>query len=106
MAPGLPSDGLPSAAPMFQARRPASVAGYDPDRGVASSRVVIVLSWPAVDDRLMRRNPCRVEGGGREESPERETLSLPAVFEIAGAIRSGTGCWYCWLRSRACAGVS
>lgn len=40
----------------------------------------------AVDDRLVRRNPCRVEGGGREESPEREALSLPMVFEVARAL--------------------
>lgn len=37
-------------------------------------------------DRLVRRNPCRIEGGGQEESPERVTLSLPVVFQIASAV--------------------
>ena len=49
-------------------------------------RLLHAIFTTAVDDRLVRRNPCRVEGGGREESPERETLSLPVVFEIADAI--------------------
>jgi len=40
----------------------------------------------AAGDRLVRRNPCRIQGGGQEESPERVTLSLPVVFQIAGAI--------------------
>jgi len=49
-------------------------------------RLLHAIFTTAADDRLVRRNPCRVEGGGREESPERETLSLPAVFRIAGVI--------------------
>jgi hypothetical protein len=50
-------------------------------------RLLHAIFTTAVDDRLVRRNPCRVEGGGREESPERETLSLPEVFAIADAAR-------------------
>jgi integrase len=49
-------------------------------------RLLHAVFTTAADDRLVRRNPCRIEGGGREESPERETLSLPAVFQIAGVI--------------------
>ena len=37
-------------------------------------------------DRLVRRNPCRIEGAGVEESPERDIASLPVVFVIADAL--------------------
>jgi DDE family transposase len=43
-----------------------------------------LAGWPA--SMRVRRNPCRIEGGGQEESPERETVPLPVVFEIAGDI--------------------
>jgi hypothetical protein len=49
-------------------------------------RLLHAIFTTAADDRLVRRNPCRIEGGGQELSPERETLSLPEVFGIAGAI--------------------
>jgi integrase len=39
-----------------------------------------------VDDQMVRRNPCRIEGAGKEESPEREIVSLPVVFAIADAL--------------------
>jgi pimeloyl-ACP methyl ester carboxylesterase len=40
----------------------------------------------AVDDQMVRRNPCRIEGAGKEDSPEREVVSLPVVFAIADAL--------------------
>jgi integrase len=40
----------------------------------------------AEDDRLVRRNPCRIDGAGIEESPEREIASLPVVFAVADAL--------------------
>jgi integrase len=40
----------------------------------------------AADDQLIRRNPCRIEGAGKEESAEREVVSLPVVFAIADAV--------------------
>jgi hypothetical protein len=35
---------------------------------------------------FMSPRRCRIEAGGKEESPERQTISLPVVFEIAAAI--------------------
>jgi len=32
------------------------------------------------------RNPCRIEGAGKEESAERDIVSLPVVFAIADAV--------------------
>src|SRR5262249_62409590 len=49
-------------------------------------RLLHAIFTTAVDDRRVRRNPCRIEAGGKEESPERQTISLPVVFEIASAI--------------------
>ena len=40
----------------------------------------------AVDDQIVRRNPCRIEGAGREDSPERQVVSLPVVLAIAEAL--------------------
>lgn len=40
----------------------------------------------AVDDRLVRRNPCRIEGAGKEDSPERAVISVPEAFALANAL--------------------
>jgi integrase len=40
----------------------------------------------AVDDEILRRNPCRIRGGGQAETPERPTASLAEVFAIATSI--------------------
>jgi integrase len=40
----------------------------------------------AVDDGLIRRNPCRIKGAGQEKSPERPTLTIPQVYALADAI--------------------
>ena len=33
--------------------------------------------------RIIARNPCHIDGAGKEESDEREIVPLPVVFEIA-----------------------
>jgi integrase len=40
----------------------------------------------AVDDGLIRRNPCRLKGAGQERSPERPVLTLRQAFALAEAI--------------------
>jgi integrase len=40
----------------------------------------------AVDDGLIRRNPCRIKGAGQEKSPERPVLTIRQVFDLADAI--------------------
>jgi integrase len=40
----------------------------------------------AVDDGLIRRNPCRIKGAGQEKSPERPVLAIRQVFDLADAI--------------------
>jgi integrase len=34
----------------------------------------------------IRRNPCRIKGGGTETSPERIVLTVPQVFALSEAI--------------------
>ncbi len=49
-------------------------------------RLLHAILTTAADDQLIRRNPCRIEIAGKEESPERPIVPLPVVFAIAQAI--------------------
>ncbi|MEU8193507.1 site-specific integrase [Microbispora amethystogenes] len=40
----------------------------------------------AVEDELIRKNPCRIKGAGTPETPEREMIPLAKVIEIVGKI--------------------
>jgi integrase len=40
----------------------------------------------ASDDRMIKRNPCRIEKAGQEKSPEREIPSLLEVIAVAKAL--------------------
>jgi integrase len=40
----------------------------------------------AVDDGLIRRNPCRIKGAGSEDSPERPVLTVRQVYALADAV--------------------
>ena len=40
----------------------------------------------ALDDGVIRRNPCRIKGAGQEESAERPTLTIAQVYALADAI--------------------
>ena len=40
----------------------------------------------ALDDGLIRRNPCRIKGAGQEVSPERPVLTIAQVYQLAGAV--------------------
>jgi integrase len=40
----------------------------------------------AVDDGLIRRNPCRIKGAGQELSPERPVLTVAQVYAVADAV--------------------
>jgi integrase len=35
---------------------------------------------------VIRRNPCRIKGAGKEESPERPILTVRQVFALADSI--------------------
>ena len=40
----------------------------------------------ALDDGVIRRNPCRIKGAGQEKSAERPTLTIPQVYALADAV--------------------
>jgi integrase len=40
----------------------------------------------AVDDGLIRRNPCRIKGGGDDKAPERPIISVDDIFRLADTI--------------------
>jgi len=49
-------------------------------------RLLKAIMNTAVDDGLIRRNPCRIKGAAQDRSPERSALSLRQVFALADAI--------------------
>jgi integrase len=49
-------------------------------------RLLKAIMNTAVDDGLIRRNPCRIKGAAQDRSPERPVLSLQQVFTLADAI--------------------
>ena len=69
-------------------------------------RLLKAIMNTAVDDGLLRRNPCRIKGGGQEKSPERPVLTVAQV----GVLADAAGPRYCALIllavSAVCAGVS
>jgi integrase len=49
-------------------------------------RLLKAILNTAVDDGLIRRNPCRIKGAGQEKSPERVSLTIAQVYALAEAI--------------------
>jgi integrase len=49
-------------------------------------RLFKTIMTTAADDGAIRRNPCRIKGGGGESSPERVGLTVPQVFALSDAI--------------------
>jgi integrase len=45
-------------------------------------RLLHAILNTATDDRLIRRNPCRIKGAGQEDSPERAVISLETLIEL------------------------
>jgi integrase len=50
-------------------------------------RILHAVLATAVDDDLIRRNPCRIKGAGQHKTEERPTVTLDQVFAIARAIQ-------------------
>ena len=49
-------------------------------------RLLRAIFNTALDDGLIRRNPCRIKGAGREHSPERPVLTVAQVYALADAV--------------------
>jgi integrase len=49
-------------------------------------RLLRAVMNTALDDGLIKRNPCRIKGAGSEDSPERPVLSVSQVYAVADAV--------------------
>jgi integrase len=49
-------------------------------------RLLKAILETAVDDELIRRNPCRIKGAGQEKAPERPVATVEQVYAIADAV--------------------
>jgi integrase len=63
-------------------------AGVTPVTAAKAYRLLRAVMNTAVDDGLIRRNPCRLKGAGQEKSPERPVLSIRQVLALADAIEA------------------
>jgi integrase len=46
-------------------------------------RLLRAIFYTALDDGLIKRNPCRIKGAGNEHSPERPVLTVAQVYALA-----------------------
>ena len=73
---------------------PPSVRTWRADRLKATGATTVAKSYrllksilqTAVDDDLLRNNPCRIKGAGKEEADERPTAAIEQVFDLADAM--------------------
>lgn len=65
-------------------------AGVGPTTVAKAYRLLKAMMTTAVDDELIRRNPCRIKGAGTERSPERPLVGVLDVYAIADNIKP----WY------------
>lgn len=61
--------------------------GVGPSTVAKSYALLRAVLMTAVDDRLIRRNPCRVKGASTAPTPERPTATVQEVYALAGAIQ-------------------
>jgi integrase len=61
-------------------------SGTSPITAAKAYRFLRAVMNTAVDDGLVKRNPCRVKGAGSEDSPERPVLSVSQVYALADAV--------------------
>jgi integrase len=59
--------------------------GVSPVTAAKAYRLLRAIMNTAVDDGLIRRNPCRIKGAGSEDSPERPVLTVRQVYALAEA---------------------
>lgn len=60
--------------------------GRPEDRAAEAYSLLRAMMNTAVDDELIKRNPCRVKGAGQHRTPERPVATVPQVFALADAM--------------------
>jgi integrase len=61
-------------------------SGTGPVAAAKAYRLLRAVMNTAVDDGLIKRNPCRIKGAGSDNSPERAVLSVAQVYALADAV--------------------
>ena len=61
-------------------------SGAGPVATAKAYRLLRAVMNTAVDDGLVKRNPCRIKGAGSENSAERPVLSVAQVYALADAV--------------------
>ncbi|MCI0385096.1 site-specific integrase [Streptomyces sp. CNQ085] len=73
--------------PRVRAWRAERLADTGAPTTVAKSyRLLKAVLETAVDDELIRRNPCRIRGAGKESAEERPTATVEQVYALADAV--------------------
>ncbi|WP_143591392.1 tyrosine-type recombinase/integrase [Thermoactinospora rubra] len=60
--------------------------GVGPVTVAKAYRLLKAIFNTAVSDGLIKSNPCKIKGAGREDSPERPVLTVKQVFTLADSI--------------------
>ncbi|MEV0582644.1 site-specific integrase [Nonomuraea sp. NPDC050310] len=61
-------------------------AGVSAVTAAKAYRLLKAIFTTAVDDQLLKRNPCRIKGAGQEKSAERKILTVGQVYKLVDAI--------------------
>ncbi|MBD0690282.1 tyrosine-type recombinase/integrase [Streptomyces sp. CBMA123] len=62
-------------------------AGVGEPTVVKAYQLLRSIMTTAVDDELIKRNPCRIKGADVYDVPERPVLTVPEVYAVAAAIQ-------------------
>ena len=73
-------------APRVRTWRTQRLQATGPTVVAKSYRLLKAILETAVDDQLIRRNPCRLKGAGKEHPPERPIATIDQVDALAEAI--------------------
>ncbi|GEB51934.1 tyrosine-type recombinase/integrase [Streptomyces cacaoi] len=74
-------------SPRVRAWRTERLKATDARTTVAKAyRLLKAVMETAVDDELIRRNPCRIKGAGKERAAERRTATVAQVDAVADAM--------------------
>jgi integrase len=83
--PGFTTVGTITEADVRRWRAALIANGVSPVTTAKAYRLLKAVLATAVEDGLIRRNPCRLKGGGTEHSSERPLLTVAQVYALAEA---------------------
>ncbi|MFG2821825.1 tyrosine-type recombinase/integrase [Kitasatospora sp. NPDC048365] len=70
-------------SPRIRTWRAALLATGKPTTTAKAYRLLKAVMATATDDELIRRNPCRIKGAGKESAAERGIATVEQVYELA-----------------------